>query len=131
LFLVFIVAHTIHFGVVTARVLQTGGKGMFPGGRDVADAGGLGAVLGIFALFYFVAGVALLARRYGQHVPVVLCWAGRAATVFLGYMFVSTYLSLVDRSAWYAIPAALIGLAVVLDLFGPESRRFGCGCRAS
>lgn len=105
---------------------EVDGKGMFPGGRDVADAGGLPAVFGIFAFFYLVAGLALAGRRAGPNASAWLRWAGRGATVFLGFMFVSTYVPLVEQSAWYALPAGLVTLAVALDLASEQFRRLSC-----
>jgi hypothetical protein len=125
-FVAFIIAHTIHFCFVSARVLATGGKGMFPGGRDVADAGGLPAVFAVFAFFYAVAGLALAGRLAGESARAGLRWASRGATVFLGYMFVSTYLPLVARSSWYVLPAVIVTLAVAIDLFSSRFRRLIC-----
>jgi hypothetical protein len=129
-FVAFMAAHTVHFGFVIGLVLATGGEGMFPGGRDVADAGGLPAVFGIFAFFYLLAGVALVQRRAGPSAGRMLHLAGRFATAFLGYMFVSTYVPLVARSPWYALPTALVATAVVLDLFAGKLRRMSCLRRA-
>lgn len=122
-FVAFVAAHTVHFGFVIGLVLETGGEGMFPGGRDVADAGGLPAVFAIFAFFYLLAGLALVERRAGPSAGKMLHWAGRFATVFLGYMFVSTYVPLVERSPWYALPAALVATAVLVDLLSGKLRK--------
>lgn len=125
-FVAFLAAHTVHFGFVIGLVLETGGKGMFPGGRDVADAGGWPAVFGIFAFFYLLAGLSLVQRRAGPNAGRMLHLTGRFSTVFLGYMFVSTYVPLVERSPWYALPAALVVTAVLLDLFAGKVRKMSC-----
>ena len=129
-FVAFVVAHTVHFSFVIGLVLETGGEGMFPGGRDVADAGGLPAVFGIFSFFYLLAGLALVQRRAGTSAGKLLHVAGRFATVFLGYMFVSTYVPLVERSHWYALPTALVVTAVVVDLLAGKLRQISCLRRA-
>lgn len=129
-FVAFVAAHSVHFGFVIALVLATGGEGMFPGGQDVADAGGLPAVFGIFAFFYLLAGVALVQRRAGPRAGWALHLAGRFSTVFLGYMFVSTYIPLVARSPWYALPTTLVATAVFLDLGSEKLRVMSCLRRA-
>jgi hypothetical protein len=126
LFLAFLAAHTVHFSFVLALAFETGGKRMFPGGRDIADVGGMPAVFGIFAFFYLLAVAALLQRRAGSRAGTLLRVAGRFSTAFLGYMFVTTYIPLVERSPWYALPAALIATAVVLDLFAEKFRHVRC-----
>jgi hypothetical protein len=130
-FLAFLGAHTVHFAFVLALILETGGEKMFPGGRDVADVGGMPAVFGIFAFFYLLAILALLERRRGPRASTPLRLAGRFSTAFVGYMFVSTYIPLVERSPWYALPAALVATAVLLDLFAERFRQLRCFGRAS
>jgi hypothetical protein len=111
----FIVAHTLHFAFVAWLASVNGGVGMFPGGRSVAEVGGWPVVLAIFALFYAVAFIALTARRAGA-AQKRLRTAGKLATVFIGFMFVATYLPLVTRSGWYALLALLVTAAVAADL---------------
>lgn len=125
-FVAFLAAHTVHFASVLALISETGGNKMFPGGRDVADVGGMPAVFGIFAFFYLLATLALLERRAGPRAGTTLRLAGRCSTAFIGYMFVSTYIPLVERSPWYALPAALIATAVLLDLFAERVRHLRC-----
>ncbi|WP_437915611.1 hypothetical protein WME73_10820 [Sorangium sp. So ce302] len=122
-YLGFILAHTIHFMFVIGLVRATGGANMFPGGRSVADVGGWPAVFGIFALFYALAFIAFAARRMGTRARSTLRVAGRLSTLFLGYMFVSTYVPLVSRSRWYALPAAIVATAVLVDASGRRLRR--------
>ena len=111
----FIVAHTLHFSFVARLASVTGGAGMFPGGRSVAQVGGWPAVLAIFALFYAVAFIALAARRSDADQPR-LRTAGKLSTAFIGFMFVATYVPLVARSGWYAFLALLVAAAVAADL---------------
>ena len=111
----FILAHTLHFAFVAWLAGVSGGAGMFPGGRSVAEVGGWPVVLAIFALFYAVAFIALTARRAGA-AQKRLRTAGKLATVFIGFMFVATYLPLVTRSGWYALLALLVTAAVGADL---------------
>jgi hypothetical protein len=122
----FLVAHTIHFSFVVRLALATGGKGMFAGGKDIADGGGWPAVFGIFAFFYLLAGVALSARHLGPRASPRMRVAGQVATAFIGFMFVRTYLPLMERSSWYALPAALVTTAVIADLLGSRVRRLKC-----
>lgn len=122
----FMVAHTIHFAFVVWLAVVVRGERMFPGGRDMGDVGGWAAVFGIFAFFYLLATAGLLARRRGTEAGRALRLTGRFATTFLGYMFVSTYVPLLARSGFYALPAALITLAVLVDLFGDKLRRMRC-----
>jgi hypothetical protein len=111
----FIVAQTLHFAFVAWLASATGGAGMFPGGRSVADVGGWPVVLAIFALFYAVAFIALAIRRSGTH-QTRLRTIGKLSTAFIGFMFVATYLPLVARSGWYALLALLVTAAVAADL---------------
>jgi hypothetical protein len=129
-FVAFLAAHTVHFSFVLALAFETGGKKMFPGGRDIADVGGLPTVFAMFAFFYLLGTLALLQRRAGPRAGTLLRVAGRFSTVFLGYMFVTTYIPLVERSPWYALPAALIATAVVLDFFAERFRQLRCFSRA-
>lgn len=110
----FIVAHTLHFSFVAWLARVTGGAGMFPGGRSVAEVGGWPVVLAIFVLFYAVALVALVARRTSADHPR-LRTAGKLSTAFIGGMFVATYLPLVARSGWYVLLALLVAAAVAVD----------------
>ena len=122
----FLVAHTIHFSFVVRLALATGGKNMFPGGKDIADAGGWPAVFGIFAFFYLLAGTALIARHLGSRASRPMRALGQLSTVFIGFMFVKTYLPLVARSYWYVLPAALVTTAVAADVLGSKLRRLKC-----
>jgi hypothetical protein len=122
----FMVAHTIHFSFVVWLAVVTGGARMFPGGRDVADVGGWPAVFGVFSFFYVLASLGLLARHRGRDAGRALRFGGRFASTFLGYMFVSTYVPLMTRSPWFAVPAAVITMAVLVDLLGERLRRISC-----
>jgi hypothetical protein len=126
LYLGFILAHTIHFSFVVWLAKVTGGENMFPGGRSVGDAGGWPAVFGVFAFFYALAFVGLAARRAGPRARLGLRAAGRFSTAFIGFMFVSTYMPLIARSRWYALPAALVVAGVAVDMLGGRIRRLRC-----
>jgi AcrR family transcriptional regulator len=106
----FLIAHTVHFGFVAALAVVGGGAGLFPGGRSLEDVGGWPTLAAIATLFY-AAALGGLARG-----PSGWRRGGHAAAAFIGFMFVATYLPLVERSAWYALPAAIVTLAVGLDL---------------
>lgn len=123
LYLGFIIAHTLHFSFVAWLAKVTGGENMFPGGRSVGDVGGWPAVLGIFAFFYTLALVGLVARRAGPRAGLGLRAAGRFSTTFIGFMFVSTYVPLIARSQWYALPAALVAAGVAVDAIAGRIRR--------
>ena len=114
LYLGFAAANTVQFVFVTLLALATGGANMFPGGRSVADVGGWPEVFGIFGFFYVLALVGWLGRRAGASSP--LSAAGVFSRAFIGFMFVSTYVPLIARSAWYALPCAFVGAAVLVDL---------------
>ena len=78
---------------------------------------------GIYALFYAVAFLGLAARRERAR---RLRAAGRFSTAFIAFMFVATYLPLVARSPWYALPATIVTLAVVVDAKAGKLRRLRC-----
>jgi hypothetical protein len=126
LYLAFVAAHTVHFSFVVWLAKARGGRDMFPGGRSIADAGGWPAVFGIFAFFYALASIGLLARSdWAQGRPAVRV-AGSLATGFLGFMFASTYAPLIARSPWYALGAAVVTVAVAVDVLAPLARRLRC-----
>jgi hypothetical protein len=129
LYLGFVAANTVQFLFVTLLALATGGANMFPGGRSVADVGGWPAVFGIFAFFYTLAFVGWVGRRAGASSR--LRTAGVLSRAFVGFMFVSTYVPLIARSAWYALPCALVAAAVVVDLtrWACARRERECGDR--
>lgn len=116
LYLGFMAAHATHFVVVARYAKITGGRALFPGGRNLKDVGGWPTMAGIYVLFSglaftgWAAGVSVAPNR-GQ-----LRLAGRVATGLIGAMFVGTYLGQLPRSAWYAVPAAVVGAAVGANL---------------
>jgi hypothetical protein len=114
LYVGFVAANTVQFYFVTQLALATGGANMFPGGRSLADVGGWPSVLGIFTFFYVLALMGWLSRR--DSAKSRLRAAGVFSRTFIGFMFVSTYIPLIARSPWYALPCALVAAAVVVDV---------------
>jgi hypothetical protein len=118
LYLGFLAAHGTHFAVVARYAKVTGGRALFPGGRNLDDVGGWPTVAAIYAAFAGLAltgwasGGPLAARRSGVRI------AGRVAKGVIGAMFVGTYLGQLPRSAWNAVPASLVGAAVAANLRG-------------
>lgn len=122
----FVGAHTVHFGLVIAVAAETGGAGMFPGGRSLAEVGGWPTLLAIVALFYLLALASFLERRPGGAPSLAVRRLGRFSTGFLAFMFVATYLPLAARSPWYGLFAAVIFAAAALDLAAPRLRSVRC-----
>jgi hypothetical protein len=115
LYLGFMAAHATHFAVVARYARVTGGRALFPGGRNLDDVGGWPTVAAIYTLFSGLAvaggaGGAFPATRQGPHL------ASRVATGIIGAMFVGTYAGQLPRSAWYAAPAITVGAAVIANL---------------
>jgi hypothetical protein len=124
LYVAFVAAHSVHFAFVTWLARATDGVGIFPGGRDMAEVGGWPALFGIFTFFYVLAFLGLAARLRANQAGASLRAAGKVSTLFIGFMFVSTYVPLVSRSPWYALPATLVTLAVLVDVAAPRVRRW-------
>jgi hypothetical protein len=116
LYVGFVVANSVQFYFVTRLARATGGANMFPGGRSLEDVGGWPTVFAIFAFFYVLAFVGWAARRAGARASSRLRTAGALSRAFVGFMFVSTYVPLLARSLWFAVPGALVGAAVLVDL---------------
>jgi hypothetical protein len=114
LFLLFVVAHTVHFAVVASYAIAVPNAALFPGSRDLAAVGGWPAVFVVAAIFYAPALIALAARRGGSGVRPWLRNADRASTLFISFMFVATYVPLLERSTAYALPIALVFAGVLL-----------------
>jgi uncharacterized membrane protein YeaQ/YmgE (transglycosylase-associated protein family) len=123
LYLGFMAAHAVHFAVVARYAKVTGGRALFPGGRNLNDVGGWPTVAGIYTFF---AGLAITgwaagaptATGHGRRQT-----AGRATTGLIGAMFVGTYLGQLTQSRWYAVPATLVGAAVVTRVLAETRRR--------
>ncbi|UVT15541.1 MAG: hypothetical protein H8K04_17320 [Nitrospira sp.] len=126
LYFAFMMVHTVHFGFVVWMAHMTGGANMFPGDRSVADVGGWPTVFSIFAFFYALAFVGLVARRAGPNVGHTLRLASRVTTTCLGLIFVGTYLSLIPQSLWYAVPGAFVTLGMIIDVLGNIGRQTHC-----
>jgi uncharacterized membrane protein YeaQ/YmgE (transglycosylase-associated protein family) len=116
LYLGFMAAHTTHFAVVTRYAKTTGGRGLFPGGRNLHDVGGWPTVAAIYTLFAGMAGTGWAAGTPAGRNRRGLGIAGRIATGVIGAMFVGTYLGQLPRSTWNALPAAAVGAAVLANL---------------
>jgi hypothetical protein len=116
LYLGFMAAHATHFAVVVRYAKITGGRGLFPGGRNLNDVGGWPTVAAIYTIFASLAatGWAGGASRStsGRRVGI----AGRVATGTIGAMFAGTYLGQLPRSGWNAVPAAIVASAVLASL---------------
>lgn len=138
LYLLFVVMHAIHFAAVARFATVTKGRDLFPGGRSLNDAGGWPTVVGIYTMFFALAytGWAAEADSPAGRIPAGrlpsgrlpsgrkgLRRAGRVATGLLGAMFVSAHVGQVRRARWHAVPAALVGAAVLADIAAGTDRR--------
>lgn len=114
LYLGFMAAHATHFAVVARYAKITGGRSLFPGGRNLNDVGGWPTVAAIYSLFAGLAATGWAAgaspSRRGPSI------AGRIATGTIGAMFTGTYLGQLPRSGWNAVPAAMVAAAVLASL---------------
>jgi hypothetical protein len=126
LYVGFVLANSLQFLSVTWLARMTGGANLFPGGRSLADVGGWPAMFGIFGFFYALALVGFVARQRGARASSGLRAAGTFSTTFIGFMFVATYVPLVARSRWYAIPAVLVAASVLVNIMGERLRRLRC-----
>lgn len=121
LYVAFMVAHALHFTVVTRYAVATGGRRLFPGGRDLHDVGGWRTVLGIYAAFAALALTGTEAISADPHAP----WhgiAGPTATGLIAAMFVGTYLQQLSQSRWFAAPAIAIGTTTVANIVTAHRR---------
>jgi hypothetical protein len=123
LYLAFMTVHGIHFTVVARFAVATGGRGLFPGGRSLSDVGGWRTVLAIFGLF-----AALAVTGWGAVSPGAMSRprrqaAGRVTKRVIAAMFVGTYAGKVSKSAWYALPASIIGAAAIANAMASSIRQ--------
>jgi uncharacterized membrane protein YeaQ/YmgE (transglycosylase-associated protein family) len=116
LYLAFMTAHATHFAVVARYAKATGGRGLFPGGRNLQDVGGWLTVAAIYTFFAGLAGTGWAAGTPAVRNTPGLGIAGHVATTIIGAMFTGTYLGQLPRSTWYAVPAAVVGAAVLANL---------------
>jgi hypothetical protein len=114
--LAFLAAHTVHFFTVLQFARLNGGRDLFPGGTSFEEAGGWPTVLTSLAVFYGLAAIALAARHAGPAAGRYLRRAGLAATVAIAAMFLATYGPLAAQSALFALPSAVIVVALGLYL---------------
>lgn len=126
LYLGFVATHAVHFTAVTRYAAMTNGRNLFPGGRDMNDVGGWPTVLGIYALFFALASTAWAGPGRAGRVRPGVRRAGSAATGLLGAMFASFYLGQVPRSRWNALPATIIGAAVLTNIAAAHQRPPAC-----
>jgi hypothetical protein len=114
LFLLFVVAHTVHFAVVASYAIAVPNAALFPGGRNLATAGGWPAVSGVAAIFYVPALLSVVARRAATAARPWLRNADRASTLFIAFMFIATYVPLLGRSMAFSLPIAMVLASVLL-----------------
>jgi hypothetical protein len=113
LYLGFMAAHATHFTVVARYAKITGGRALFPGGKNLTDVGGWPTVAAIYTLFAGLAATGWAAGASPPRSTRGLGFAGRVATGTIGVMFVGTYLGQLPRSGWNAMPAAIVASAVL------------------
>lgn len=121
LYVAFMIAHALHFTVVTRYAVATGGRRLFPGGRDLHDVGGWRTVLGIYAAFAALAlagGRAIPADPHAPRHGIV----GPTAAGLIAAMFVGTYLQQLPQSRWFAAPATAIGTTTVANILTSHRR---------
>ena len=116
LYLGFMAAHATHFTVVARYAKITGGRALFPGGRNLNDVGGWPTVAAIYTLFAGLAATGWAAGASRSTSSRRVGIAGRVATGTIGAMFAGTYLGQLPRSGWNAVPAAIVTAAVLASL---------------
>jgi hypothetical protein len=116
LYLAFVSAHATHFAAVARFAHQTGGRALFPGGRDMKDVGGWPALFGIFAFFFALATTGWIAAGSVARGRPVSRGIGSTATALIGAMFVSFYWGQVPQNRWYTVPGAIISAAVLSNV---------------
>jgi uncharacterized membrane protein YeaQ/YmgE (transglycosylase-associated protein family) len=116
LYLGFMAAHATHFAVVARYAKITGGRALFPGGRNLNDVGGWPTVAAIYTLFAGLAATGWAAGASSSTSGRRLGIAGRVATGTIGAMFAGTYLGQLPRSRWNAVPAVIVASAVITSL---------------
>ena len=123
LYLAFLTAHGIHFTVVARFAVATEGRGLFPGGRSLSDAGGWRTVIAIFGLFAALAVTGWGAVSEGATTRPRRQAAGRVARRVIAAMFVGTYAGQLSRSAWYALPGSIVGSAALANAVAVSIRQ--------
>lgn len=116
LYLGFMAAHAVHFAVVAKYAKVTGGRALFPGGRNLHDVGGWPTVAAIYAVFAGLAATGWAANRPAATDRRGVRTAGRIAVGTIAAMFVGTYLGQLPRSGWNAVPAVIVGAAAAGSL---------------
>jgi hypothetical protein len=129
LYMGFMAAHAAHFVVVTRYAKATGGRALFPGGRNLQDVGGCPTVAAIYTVFAALASAGWAAGSQAAKNTPGVGIAGRIATGIIAAMFVGTYLGQLPRSSWNAVPAAIISAAIAANLrtgIHPSDGSAGC-----
>ncbi len=124
LYLGFMAAHAAHFAVVARYAKVTGGRGLFPGGRNMNEVGGWPTVAGIYTFFAGLVLTGWAAGAPAARTRPAMRMAGRVATGLIGAMFVGTYVGQLSQSRWYAVPAAFVGAGEIAHV---AVRRGACG----
>jgi hypothetical protein len=92
LYIGFMASHAAHFTVVARYGKITGGRALFPGGRNLNDVGGWPTVAAIYTLFAGIAATGWAAGASPARSRRGVRIAGRVANVIIGAMFAGTYL---------------------------------------
>jgi hypothetical protein len=122
LYVGFLVTHAVHFFVVAEYAIVTKGRNLFPGRRSLDAVGGWPVVAGIYIAFAALALTGWPARP-NSPVGLRLRVASSVARALIGTLFVGTYLGQLRQSRWYAVPAVMVGAAVIAKpLVGPATR---------
>jgi ABC-type amino acid transport system permease subunit len=116
LYLGFMAAHAAHFAAVARYAKVTGGRSLFPGGRNLNDVGGWPTVAAIYAMFAGLAFTGWVTDSAQSTNRRGVALGGRVATGIIGAMFAGTYLGQLPRSAWNAVPAGIVSAAVAANL---------------
>jgi hypothetical protein len=116
LYLGFLMAHAVHFAAVTRYAILTGGRRLFPGGRDLDDVGGWPTVITIYTGFAVLALTGARAIVPARPDPRRYSLAGSLSAGLLAAMFSGTYAGQLPRSRWFAAPAVVISTSTVANL---------------
>lgn len=123
-YVAFLIAHAAHFAAVLRYAMITGGRGLFPGGRNLDQAGGWPTVIGIYLTF-----AALALAGWPTQTPPCKpgLRLGDAAAALIGAMFVGTHLGQLSRARWRALPATVIAAGVAARVRASHRQGDGWG----
>jgi hypothetical protein len=116
LYLGFLMAHAVHFTAVTRYAVLTGGRRLFPGGRDLDDVGGWLTVVTVYTGFAALALTGARAIVPAHPNPRRRSVAGSISVSLVAAMFSGTYLGQLPQSRWFAAPAMAISTSTVANL---------------